>query len=79
MQKAHFVAQNIHVNIQRINFNILLGLFLTLVCFTNDKSCSDRLYNIVNSVLKAYNCGSATYFGKITRAHGWITFCLLTL
>ena len=41
------------------------------------KSCSDRLYDIVNSVLKVADCDSATYFAKkITRAHGWITFCL---
>ena len=39
------------------------------------KSCSHRLC-IVNSVLKASDCDSATYFAKITRAHGWITFCL---
>ena len=64
------------MNIQLINFNILLGLSLTLICFTNDKSCSDRLYDIVNSVLKAADCDSATYFAKITRAHVRITFCL---
>ena len=52
MQKDHFVAENIQVNIQLINLNILLGLSFTLICFTNDKSCSDRLH-IVNSVLKA--------------------------
>ena len=40
------------------------------------ESCSDRLYGIVNSVLKAADCDSATYFAKITRAHRWITFCL---
>ena len=37
MQKDHFVAENIRMNIQLINFNILLGLSLTLICFTNDK------------------------------------------
>ena len=76
MQKDHFVAENIQMNIQLINFNILLGLSLTLICFKNDKSCSDTLYDMVNSVLKAADCDSATYFAEITRAHGWITFCL---
>ena len=40
------------------------------------KNCSNRLYDIVNSVLKAVDCDSATYFAKVTRAHGWITFSL---
>ena len=35
VQKDHFVAENIQR--QLINFNILLGLSLSLICFTNDK------------------------------------------
>ena len=41
------------------------------------KSCSDILYDIVNSVLKASDCGSATCFAKITRARGWIPFLFI--
>ena len=36
MQKDHSVAENIQMNIQLINFNILLGLSLTSICPTND-------------------------------------------
>ena len=34
--KDHSVAENIQMNIQLINFNILLGLSLTSICPTND-------------------------------------------
>ena len=37
MQKDHFVAENVQMNIQLINLDILLGLSLTLICSTNDK------------------------------------------
>ena len=37
MQKDYAVEESIQMNIQLINFNILLGLSLTLICFTNDK------------------------------------------
>ena len=33
MQKDHSVAENIQMNIQLINFNILLGLSLTYVSY----------------------------------------------
>ena len=36
MQKDHSVAENIQMNIQLINFSILLGLSLTSICPTND-------------------------------------------
>ena len=36
MHKDHSVAENIQMNIQLINFNILLGLSLTSICPTND-------------------------------------------
>ena len=36
MQKDHYVAENIQMNTQLINFNILLGLSLTSICPTND-------------------------------------------
>ena len=57
MWKDHFVAENIQVNIQLINFNI----FLLWYVLQMTKSCSDRLYDIMNSVLKAANCDSTTY------------------
>ena len=37
LQKDHFVAEDIQMNIQLINFNILLGLSLTLICSSNYK------------------------------------------
>ena len=36
MQKDHSVEENTQMNIQLINFNILLGLSLTSICPTND-------------------------------------------
>ena len=36
MQKDHSVEENIQMNIQLINFNVLLGLSLTSICPTND-------------------------------------------
>ena len=36
MQKDHSVAENMQMNIQLVNFNILLGLSLTSICPTND-------------------------------------------
>ena len=57
MEKDHFVAENIQMNIQLINFNI----FLLLYVLQMTKSCSDRLDDIMNSVLKAASCDSATY------------------
>ena len=42
MQKDHSVAENVQMNIQLINFNILLGLSLTSVCPTNDIKISNN-------------------------------------
>ena len=36
MKEGHSVAENIQMNIELINFNILLGLSLTSICPTND-------------------------------------------
>ena len=40
VQNDHFLAENIQRNTQLINFNIFLGLFMTFICFTNDKKRS---------------------------------------
>ena len=46
MQKDHSVAENIQMNIQLINFNILLGLSLTSICPTNDiKKIRDNVHS----------------------------------
>ena len=36
MQNYHAVVEDIQINIQLVNFNILLGLSLTLIYSTND-------------------------------------------
>ena len=64
MQKDHSVAENIQMNIQLINFNILLGLSLTSICPTNDI----KFVLMYNRILR-----TGTDFVKIKRAHGRIT------
>ena len=49
MQKDHAVAENIQMNIQLINFNILLGLSLTLICSTLIIGSSQIIIKIVLS------------------------------
>ena len=46
MQKDHSVAENTQMNIQLINFNILLGLSLTSICSTNDMKKINNKTNI---------------------------------
>ena len=57
--------------IQLINFNIMFGLSLTLICSTSNK----KLF-IVDSGLKASNCDSATYFAKLQEPMVGYHFCL---
>ena len=37
MPMDQFVVENIEMHIELMNFNILLGISLTLICSTNDK------------------------------------------
>ena len=49
MQKDHSVAENKPMNIQLINFNILLGLCVTSICPTNDIKKINNNTNISTS------------------------------